>query len=330
MSARVIKAVAGIAFVAAFLSFSTAQSAEKQVTTNFILQDLSGKERALKDFRDKIVVLIFGELYHQNTLKAIQDLKKILSGKQAYRDSVEVVIVISEGGSSSEYLKIQRGLDIPYPILLDNQRKVYAQFEIIALPTTFIIDRKGVIAAAFPSYTIAFYDQISAELAYVLGDISKDELEKVLHPTVQPSAVSEKKERYLSLAESLRKRGSYDNAMDAYQEVLKDDPGSQEAHLGLGTIYIKKMEADKAEEAFQFVLGKNPDDPAARKGMAEVYLLKGNVDGAEDLLQKLTASGYVDEDIFFVMGELYEKKGNFKEAMYYYKKHGQRSMPEVR
>lgn len=305
------------------LGISLARPLVGRMTSNFILKDLAGRELALKDFRGKITVLVFGELYQENTLKAVQDLKNILSGKQSYRESVEVLLIISEKRKPEEHLTIKGGLEIPYPILLDDQRKVYAQYEIIALPTTFVINRSGKIVASFPSYTIAYYDQMDAELGYLLGEVRKEELESVLHPKAI-AKINRKTERFLSLAESLRMRGFYDSALNSYQKVLKGNPDITEAHLGMGIIYLDKVELEKAEREFQIVLKKNQDDPAALKGMAQVYLHRGNIDEAEKLLKKVLSSNYMDEDIFYVMGELYEKKGNLKEAIRYYKKNSQK------
>jgi len=315
-----IKCILGVALILLPLNVSLAKTLVGRITTNFILKDLTGRELALKDLRGKIVVLIFGELYQQNTLKAIQDLKKILSGKRSYRESVEVLLIISEKRKPEEYLEVKVGLEISYPILLDDQRKVYAQYEIIAIPTTFVIDRSGKIVVDFPSYTIAYYDQMDAELGYLLGEVKKEELESILHPKAAATQINGKTERFLSLAENLRRRGFYDSAMNSYQKVIKRNPNITEAHLGMGIIYLEKTELEKAEEEFQIVLEKDPDDPAALKGMAQVYLYRGNIDQAEELLKKVLSSNYVDEDIFYVMGELYEKKGNLKEAIQYYKR----------
>ncbi|MEE8381120.1 MAG: tetratricopeptide repeat protein [Thermodesulfobacteriota bacterium] len=306
------------------LNVSLASPLVGRMTTNFILKDLTGRELALKDFRGKITVLVFGELYQQNTLKAINDLEEILSKKLSYRESVEVLLIISEKKKPEEHLKVKSGLGISYPILIDDQRKVYAQYEIIAIPTSFIIDRTGKIVIAFPSYTIAYYDQMDAELGYLLGEVKKEELESVLHPKAIETRMNGKTERYLALADSLKERGFYDSAMDAYRKVLERKPDSTKAHLGMGIIYLDKAELEKAEKEFQAVLKKNPDDPAALKGMAQVYLHRGNIDEAEELLKKVLSSNYMDEDIFYVMGELYEKKGNLKEAIEYYKRNSQR------
>jgi tetratricopeptide (TPR) repeat protein len=311
--------LSSIAVLLLFINISQAGPGKAQFTTNFKLKDLGGRELALKDFRGKIVVLIFGELYQQNTLKALQDLKRVLNEKASYREEIDVFLIISEKRNADEYLKVKGGLEINYPVLLDYQRNAYAQFEIVAIPTTFVIDRQGKIAAKLASYTIAYYDQIDAELGYLLGELNEQELKSVMSPTAEPE-ISGKTDRILSLAKSLKKRGYYDNALESYKQVLAGDPDLKEAHIAVGSIYIKKKDPENAQREFQAVLDKNPDEPVALKGMAQVHFLKGEVKKAEDLLQKVILSDYEDDDIYYIMGEIYEKQGKLKEAISFYKK----------
>ncbi len=321
----------GIILTIATVNFSQAALVNGTVTTNFKLKELTGRELALKDFRGKIVVLVFGELYQENTLKAVKDLQKILSEKRSYRDAVEVLIIISKNIKPEEYQKFKGSFELTYPVLLDSDRNVYAQYEIIAIPTTFVVGRDGKIAERFPSYTISYYDQVYVELGYLLGEVEKSELESVLHPKVTPAKMNGKSERLLSFAENLKKRGLYENALNSYKEVLDKHPDLKEAHIGIGSIYLEKKEADMAESEFQKVLEKNPNDPEALKGILQVHMLRGDIDEKSDeLLKQILATGYVDEDICYMMGEFYELKGDIKNAMKYYKKSCKQLMQQSR
>ena len=88
------------------LTSTSSIASDKQLYTaiNFKLKDLNHRELSLKDFRGKIVILLLGELYQQNTLKAIQDLNKIVSEKRLFRKSVEILIIISEQNKSEKYI----------------------------------------------------------------------------------------------------------------------------------------------------------------------------------------------------------------------------------
>ena len=295
-------------------------ASDKQLHTavNFKLKDLNHRELSLKDFRGKIVILVLGELYQQNTLKAIQDLDKIISKKRLFRKSVEILIIISEQKKSEKYLNLMSDFSLSYPVLIDNNRNAYAQFEVKAIPTTIILNKKGEIAARIPSYTIAFYDQVEAQLSYLLGKINLNELQNVMNSKNETAEISGN-EAKLSLANNLYRRGFYDSAMDYYEEILTMSPDLIDGHLGRGTILLKRNKMEMAKSEFQTVLKLNPDNPAALKGMAQINLLKGNISTAEELLNKVIAANYIDDDLYYILGQVYEKQGKLQEALNAYK-----------
>jgi tetratricopeptide (TPR) repeat protein len=211
-------------------------------------------------------------------------------------------------------------LNLSYPVLIDNNRNAYAQFEVKAIPTTIILNKKGEIAARIPSYTIAFYDQVEAQLSYLLGKINLNELQNVMNSKNETAEIDEKLERTLSLANNLYRRGFYDSAMDYYEETLTMSPDLTDAHLGRGTILLKRNKIDMAKSEFQTVLKLTPDNPAALKGMAQINLFKGSIATAEELLNKVISANYIDEDLYYILGQVYEKQGKLQEALNAYKK----------
>ena len=296
-------------------------ASDKQLHTavNFKLKDLNHRELSLKDFRGKIVILVLGELYQQNTLKAIQDLDKIISKKRLFRKSVEILIIISEQNKSDKYINIMNDLNLSYPVLIDNNRNAYAQFEVKAIPTTIILNKKGEIAARIPSYTIAFYDQVEAQLSYLLSKINLNELQNVMNSKNETAEISGN-EAKLSLANNLYRRGFYDSAMDYYDKILTMSPDLTEAYLGRGTIFLKRKKIDMAKSEFKTILNLTPDNPAALKGMAQVNLFKGNIATAEELLNKVISDNYIDDDLYYILGQVYEKQGKLQEALNAYKR----------
>ncbi len=303
------------------LTSTSSIALDKQLNNaiNFKLKDLNQRELSLKDFRGKIVILLLGELYQQNTLKAIQDINKIVSEKRLFQKSVETLIIISEQNKSDKYINLMNDLNLLYPVLIDNNRNAYAQFEVKAIPTTIILNKKGEIATRIPSYTIAFYDQIEAQLSYLLGKINTNELQNVMTSKNETAEIDEKLERTLSLANNLYRRGFYDSAMDYYEKILKMSPDLTDAHLGTGNILLKRTKIDMAKFEFQTVLKLTPDNPAALKGMAQVNFFSGSTAAAEELLNKVISANYIDDDLYYILGQVYEKQGKLQAALNAYK-----------
>lgn len=80
----------------------------------------------------------------------------------------------------------------------------------------------------------------------------------------------------------------WEKANSEYREVLKRDPGHQEARQSLARILL--LEQNKAEEAyreFQISLGQSPDDFNAQLGMATCERRMANPEGAEVRIRAL-------------------------------------------
>ncbi len=161
---------------------------------------------------------------------------------------------------------------------------------------------------------------MDTELGYLLCEVTGEELESVLKPRVSMEKSRPYNGRYLALADSLSRKGAYGNAMNAYGEVLKKNPGNIDARLGMGMLYVREAQLDEAKKEFQLVLKSSPGNPVALKGMGEVFLLKGDLEKAENFLLRAISANYMKGGIFCVMGDLYEKKGDLRKALDYYKK----------
>ncbi len=78
-------------------------------------------------------------------------------------------------------------------------------------------------------------------------------------------------------------RGSLEEAIASYKEVLNIYPEDKDAHGGLASIYRNRMEWDLAEEHFLKILLCEPD--LAIDNLAWIYCLKGQYIKAIDLLE---------------------------------------------
>lgn len=59
----------------------------------------------------------------------------------------------------------------------------------------------------------------------------------------------------------------YNNAIEAFNEVIRLDPAKSDGYFGLGMVYEKRKEWEKASEAYAKAIEVNPDDHAAQEGL---------------------------------------------------------------
>jgi thiol-disulfide isomerase/thioredoxin len=120
---------------------------------NFKLVSVDGKEYSLSDFRGKKVVLNFFATWCPPCRAEIPDFERF------YRENKDVVLIginIQEDKTTVEEFLSSMG--VTYPVLLDRDGKISAQFGIEGIPTTFLIDEKGKVIAK--NVGMMTYDQL--------------------------------------------------------------------------------------------------------------------------------------------------------------------------
>jgi tetratricopeptide (TPR) repeat protein len=117
----------------------------------------------------------------------------------------------------------------------------------ITLPISFLLDAQGDIVKVYQGTLdprrvgedIARIPQTAAErLAVAL-------------PFRGSAETYEFGRNHLSLGSAFFQRGYYDQAAAAFQDALRDEPGSGEAHYGLGSVYLKQEKLGDARASFE-------------------------------------------------------------------------------
>lgn len=125
-------------------SFDTADSSTGtqigERLPNFTLNALDGKEVSLTDFRGTPVLVNFWATWCSFCVDEMPDLQRAF-------EKGDVVVL---GVNRAETLEKQRdfvenNLKITYPILLDPSDSLARAFGVAIMPTTFVLDREGII-----------------------------------------------------------------------------------------------------------------------------------------------------------------------------------------
>ena len=106
------------------------------------LKDLNGRPVSLSDFKGKIVFLNFWTTWCYACRIEMQDMEK-LQKKFKNKDFAMVTINLQE--SASQVKAFFKELKLTFTALLDSDGEVGAHFMITAIPTTFILNREGII-----------------------------------------------------------------------------------------------------------------------------------------------------------------------------------------
>jgi len=106
-----------------------------------------GDRRSIEDFRGQKIALMFIDVKYSNCLEILMDVAEL---KDHFEESelaiVPVCLNATTKQSSANLIKIARGLDLNYDLMLPEDQIDIAQFNSKVAPTVFLIDEQGFIS----------------------------------------------------------------------------------------------------------------------------------------------------------------------------------------
>ncbi len=136
--------------VVGFIVYSVAMSRtpkdkppEKVAAMEFTLNDISGEAHSLSDYKGKWVFLNFWASWCPPCRAEMLSMQKMYD--QADKDIFEM-LAVNVGQQKSVVTDFLEDKDYTFPVLLDLNGRIAAQYGLRAFPTTFIIDPDGNVA----------------------------------------------------------------------------------------------------------------------------------------------------------------------------------------
>ncbi|MBP3039966.1 TlpA family protein disulfide reductase [Bacillaceae bacterium Marseille-Q3522] len=111
---------------------------------DFTLENLQGDSVRLSDFRGKTVMLNFWATWCPPCKAEMPDMEKF------HKEAGEKVVILAV--NMDTYNDVQgfaEEIGVSFPILLDNKNEVNKAYKILAIPTTYFIDKEGYIKHKF-------------------------------------------------------------------------------------------------------------------------------------------------------------------------------------
>lgn len=109
---------------------------------DFQLQDLEGNEVSLSSLRGSPILLNFWATWCPPCRLEMPFIQEVY---QEWTDKGLVILAIDMGESTATVREFMQNNNYTIPVLLDTRRVVSQKYNVTAIPTTFFIDRNGVI-----------------------------------------------------------------------------------------------------------------------------------------------------------------------------------------
>jgi cytochrome c biogenesis protein CcmG/thiol:disulfide interchange protein DsbE len=133
------------------------------------LQTLDGETVALSELRGQAVLINFWASWCppcRNEMPAIQQVY------EEYRDEGFTVLAVNSQEQEARVVAFAEPLGLTFPILIDRDGSVFDAYQVAVLPTTFFVDRAGVIQGVTTGGFLsrAFFESEIAPLLAQEGD----------------------------------------------------------------------------------------------------------------------------------------------------------------
>jgi peroxiredoxin len=111
----------------------------------FSLSDINGKKVSLSDFKGKVILLNFWATWCGPCTGEMPSLNRLYA---SFKNDGFMVLAVSIDPSDKPVRSFVSSKGITFPVLMDPEKEAYFDlYAVFALPTSFLIDRKGMIIA---------------------------------------------------------------------------------------------------------------------------------------------------------------------------------------
>ena len=336
-----------IVFLLIAVTHAYSQLANQSIAPNFSLKDIGGNNWSSdKHFTGKFTIVLFWATWGNDSIEMADTVEKLYKRYQA--QGLEAVGVCVEQQTISDTLRAQiietvKKKQISFPIVFDDQLRTFRQYNVIAVPTSFIIDEHGKIIYHLAGFTIVGREQMfefvrehfegrrnltvqhkfsrqpdkHALRLYNMASMkfSRGELDTVKKYAREAAAIDTGfVEPLILLAEVAIEESNTVLAEKNISAALRIMPGSMEAQSLLGLIVAKQRDTTHALEILKKVLQQSDTIAIAHCCLGYLFGVMGNLNGSDDELKRAAELSPSDYRIPMLQAELLEKAGKITEA----------------
>ncbi len=244
-------------------------------------------EKILHD--NNMLIVVFWSTWSQRSIDELNTLKQI--SLMYPDDNFKIIAVNVESQKISPKLKekiinFTQELDLPFPVIIDNNLEIFYQFGVIAVPSTAISDTTGIMRFDPAGFSLTTKDLIIDSIDVLLGKKDISDTTLILKKGYIPNL---KASRYFNLALNLRIRKVYERALANIEISIENDSLFPVPYSLKGEIYSLLGDNDKALLNYKKAVELDSTFVAAWSGLGETYLKKQQIDSALTALNQAIA-----------------------------------------
>ncbi len=163
LRSRTARVAAGMAL--ALASGSLSAVAPASLAPDFSLRSMAGPNMRLQEQRGQVVMINFWATWCGPCRQEMPHLSKLY---EKYRASGFVLLGVNVDDDARNAADVAAKLGIKFPVLLDTDKKVSKQYDLVTMPSTVLIDRDGKVRHVHRGYQNGLEETYEKQLRELL------------------------------------------------------------------------------------------------------------------------------------------------------------------